>query len=314
MLTELKKTYTFDYPEAVKFTEQQMSVFWMPDEIHVEKDIQDIRTNMTESEQHGVITVLKLFTLYELEIGKEYWGNKVMKWFPRPEVERMANCFSFFELNVHAPFYNNLNKALGLDTDDFYSSYLDDPDLLSRISFIASALDSDDRLLSLSTFSILEGAVLYSNFAFLKHFQAQGKNKLKNVVSGIDFSVRDENLHSLAGAWLFKTHAKESGKEIPVEEIKSVARLIEQHESIIIDKIFEKGTMEGITSLQLKHFVQSRVNLCLENLGIEPIFPVIYNPIASWFYRSINDYKYNDFFNGLGREYNRSWSEQRFTW
>lgn len=318
-LLQKKSTYTFDYPEAIAFAETQRSIFWLPDEIEVEKDVQDIRVNMNEPESHGVITTLKLFTKYELFAGNEYWGGRVSNTFPRPDIQQMANCFSFFELNVHAPFYNKLNECLGLDTDEFYDSYTDEPVLVSRMEFIDKAINSKDNLLSLAVFSLVEGAVLYSSFAFLKHFQAQGKNLLNNVVAGINFSVRDEALHSEAGAWLFTQLSKEldiSDLELSKlqDNIKMKAKIIYEHECKIIDMIFEKGSIKGITDHQLKHFVQSRINLCLKNLNIEPIFEVTYNPIASWFYKGINGYQMHDFFSRTGSEYNRDWAEENFKW
>lgn len=103
-LLQEKNTYTVDYPEAVEFAERQSNIFWLPDEIDVSKDLHDLKTNFTESEAHAVTTTLKLFTLYEMKAGDEYWGGRIMKRFPRPDIQRMANAFSFFELNVHAPF------------------------------------------------------------------------------------------------------------------------------------------------------------------------------------------------------------------
>ena len=122
-----KEAYTFDYDAAVEFAEQQRSIFWTPEEIDVAKDVQDIKVNMTEAESHGVLTTLKLFTLYELKAGAEYWNSRIMTAFPRPDIMMMASAFSFFELNVHAPFYNKLNEALNVNTDDFYLSYKKDP-------------------------------------------------------------------------------------------------------------------------------------------------------------------------------------------
>ena len=88
-----KSTYTFDYPWAVEAAKTQMDIFWHPDEIDVEKDLHELKTNFTEAERHGVITTLKLFTLYELVVGNEYWGGKIKRNFKRPDIERMANCF-----------------------------------------------------------------------------------------------------------------------------------------------------------------------------------------------------------------------------
>lgn len=314
-----KSEYTFDYPKAIEAAEQQMSIFWPPDEIEVEKDLHDIKTNFTEAEVHGVTTVLKLFTLYELKAGNEYWGGRIAKTFPRPDIQRMANCFSFFELNIHAPFYNKLNEVLGLSTNEFYNSYTDDPVLKERMKWIEEVVKDKDILKSLAVFSMIEGAVLYSNFAYLKHFQTEGKNKLVNVTSGINFSVRDENLHAEAGAWLYRELLEES--QLSKTELKALhshilkaARKTYEHEARIIEMIFEKGDIPGITAKQLDNFVQSRIDLCLKNLGLEPIYKPTYNPIAAWFYRNIGGSQFHDFFHKVGNEYKRDWNERRFTW
>lgn len=323
--------FTVLYPEAQEFARKQLSVFWPHWEVDVAKDVQDLRVNLTEAEKHGVITTLKLFTAYEQHVGEDYWLGKIMKWFPRHEVQEMASVFGMFELGIHKRFYKKLNEELGLDTDEFYNSYVSDPDLRSRMDFIDSVIDGDNKLLSLAVFSMIEGVVLYSSFAFLKHFQAKGKNKIKNVCAGIDFSVRDENLHSEAGAWLFRVLKK----EIEVDSYKnqhlvgncgpswlmqlnndiavSVYRIYE-HEKLIIKKLFEKGPIEGITETQLIHFVEHRINVCLKNLGMEAMFEVPYNPIKEWFYTNINAFKSADFFNKQGASYNRNWKEGGFVW
>lgn len=278
---------------------------------------------MTESEAHGTTTTLKLFTLYELFAGTEYWGGRVVRMFPRPDIQRMAATFSFTELGIHAPFYNKINEALMLNTDEFYLSYLDDPMLKERMEFIDTHVSCGDDLISIGVFSLVEGAVLYSAFAFLKHFQARGKNKLTNVVAGINFSVRDENLHAEAGAYLFKTleremlesgHSSEANMIERKKDITLAAATICEHEFYIIDKIFEKGDMEGICKKDMKVFVQSRINLCLSNLGIEPLFEVTDNPIAEWFYKDINMVQFGDFFNSIDAAYNRAWSINKFKW
>lgn len=314
-----KDTYTFDYPWALEACKAQTDIFWLPDEIEVEKDLHDMKTNFTEAEYHGVITTLKLFTLYELVVGNEYWGGKVKNNFKRPEIERMASTFSFFELGVHAPFYNKLNEVLGLDTDEFYNSYVEDSVLKSRMDWIDAVVSDKDLALSVAVFSMIEGAVLYSNFAFLKHFQAEGKNKLVNVTAGINFSTRDENLHSEAGAMLYNTLLSEGyegnyTQEQRTSKILEAAESVYEHECRIIDMIFEKGAIKGITAHQLKNFVQSRIDLCLSNLSLDPIYKPTYNPVDKWFYKNINGGQFHDFFVKVGSEYNRDWVETKFTW
>lgn len=325
MLTRIqtpKTEFTVDYPEACEFTDQQAAVFWPHFEVKVHKDKQDILVNMTESESHGTITTLKLFSKYEQIIGTEFWINFVMKKFPRPaDIQPMAAMFGAMELAVHQKFYSTLNEELGLATDEFYNQYLEDEDLTARVEFLEDTLSSKDDLRALGCFTFGEGAILYSSFAFLKHFQSQGKNKLLNVVSGINFSARDENLHSEAAAWLFRTLLKEKKEAGYIDQefedelkkdIYLAAETVMEHEKAIIGKIFEKGRIEGITDKQLEHFAQSRINLCLRNLGYENLYKVDYNPVADWFYKGINGYSMIDFFNSQGNQYQRDWDSEGF--
>jgi len=319
-----KDTYTVDYPEALELTDMQEDVLWTAKEIEMEKDLYDLHNTLTDSETHGVTTVLRLFTLYELHVGNEYWLDYVRKRFQRPEIQRMASLFGMVELNVHAPFYDRLNEVMGLKTDEFYSSYVDDEELKSRIEWIERQFETEDDLLALAVGSITEGAILYSNFAFLKHFQAEGKNKLTNMTAGINFSVRDENIHSLAGAWLFRTLKNEMIEEQGVDcmgyidEVHAKIRLtcdqVLEHEGRIIEMLFEKGDIRGITDHQMKQFIKSRLNLCLEQLGLEKAYEVDYDPISKWFYKNINSGQLHDFFNKQGNNYTRNWVEGGFAW
>ena len=338
-----QSAYVFEYQKAVEFAKKQNEHFWLADEISVEKDKQDFLVNLTTAEKHGVLTTLKLFTHYELFAGQEYWGKHVTKMFPKPCINMMANCFSYFEINVHAPFYNKLNEVLGVNTPEFYNSYVENPVLKARMDELEEKLTyysgqrHEESLLSLAFFSMLEGAVLYSSFAFLKHFQSKGKNKLVNVVRGINFSVRDENLHSLGGAYLYNTLKKEyisstsfetkdvkrrERKDVPrykninklEKKIKEGAITLYEHEEKIIDLIYEEGPIEGLNNEDLKTFVKSRIDFCLNNLGIDGVYNVGENPIADWFYNGINAYSFNDFFTGMGNEYTRKWSEDSFQW
>lgn len=303
--------------EPIEFANQQLKIFWLPDEVKVEKDVQDILTNFTPAEKHGVITTLKLFSLYETHAGDEYWGGRFKKMFDGAEFHRMASVFAMFELAVHAPFYNKINQLLHIDTPEFYLSYLDNETLKERIQHIDQIINDPDDMVSLAMFSLVEGVILYSSFAFLKHFQSQGKNKLMNLVRGINFSLRDENLHSMAGAWAFKHKAKNLTQDQldKIElKIRDGALRLYEHEREIISMTFSEGRIDGITEHQLDNFVQSRVNECLKQLGFKKLFDVKYNPVSEWFYKAINDYSFNDFFSGMGSQYHRNWDETAFEW
>lgn len=318
-----KDTYTFDYEELLEFEEAQQKILWTASEVGVEKDVQDLLVNMTVPESYGVNEVLKLFTKYELIVGGEYWGGIFKKMCPRPELERIASLFSYVELGIHAPFYNKLDEALMLNTDEHYREWEEDEVLSSRMAFLDKMVNSDNPLISIGVFSMTEGAILYSNFAFLRHFQVNGKDLIKNVNTGITASVKDENLHSMFGAAVFRIMKEEfistnymsaEGIRETEDTITQAAQTIFEHESQIIDKIFAKGDIVGIDAKSLKQFVQHRIDLCLQNLGLHPIFLPEENPIADWFYDDINSFKLNDFFNSNNFEYNRNYNEASFVW
>lgn len=185
-------SYTTRYPQAVEAAKQQTNIIWFAEELGVEKDEDDIRTKCTEGERHGITTVLRLFTQYELLLGgEEFWGGKVVKMFPRPEIQRMAATFSFIELGVHAPFYSLINETLNIATDEFYTSWKEDPILVERMNFIGKYADEDDPLISTAAFAFMEGAVLFSNFAFLKSLNTGGYNMIPHITAGIDASSKD---------------------------------------------------------------------------------------------------------------------------
>lgn len=313
-------SYVVHYPKFIEFADTQLEkCFWTSSEIAMEKDKQDLKVNMSEAEHHAITTALKLFVKYEIFVGTEYWLTRVLNKYPRPEIQRMASVFGMMELGVHAPFYNKLNEVLGLNTDEFYTSYVDDPALKERMDFLDSIVSSEDDLLSLAAFSIIEGAVLFTSFAMFKNFQSNGNNLITNTVRGISQSAIDEGLHQQAGALLFKTVLKEmkvKGEDLDIlkGKIEIVAEAILQHEERIVDMFFEKGPLRGASAQQFKSFAASRVNICLQDLGFEAIFKVVDNSVADWFYTSMTGYQQVDFFTGVGREYTRSWNERAFEW
>jgi len=321
-LREQTTSFTIKYPKLVEFVDKQLNEFyWKWAEVQVAKDKHQFLTELSEAERHAILTAAKLFVKYESFIGTEFWLNRVMKMFPRPEVERLCATFGMVELAIHHPFYAELNKQLGLDNDEFWGSYIEDPVLNERMKYLESFVDSDNDRLSLAVFSMMEGSILFSNFALFKSFNSNGHNLIVNFGAGTNQSALDENLHHEAGAYLFRQDIKESKlskaeKEDLYSKIQEAAMQLYLHEEAIIEKFHEKGDLRGITKDQYKVFVKSRVNYCLNNFGIESIFDLegIENPVEKWFGDKIKGYIANDIFNTLGREYSTRYSEDKFVW
>jgi len=320
-IEEPKESYTVDYPQAIEAAKKQTSIIWFAEELGVEKDENDLRTKCTEGERHGITTVLKLFTQYELMLGgEEFWGGKVQKMFPRPDIQRMATTFAFVEIGIHAPFYDLINKTLSIATDEFYLSWKEDEVLKARVEFIDKFAASDDKLRATAAFAFMEGAVLFSNFAFLKSFNVGGYNMIPHITSGIDASSKDEDFHSMASAWLFNQLLSEKleGKEITkkavkelYEDIKLIAQEVYEHEARICDMIFEKGGIRTIEKEDMLHFVRNRIDVVLTYLNAKTLFKDKQGKVSEWFYNQLSTFKYADFFNNTQIQYVRNWNKSK---
>lgn len=306
------------YPQAEYFTILQQKNFWFADEVNVEKDIQYVLTELDENSKHGILETLKLFTIYETKVDC-FWGEVVKNMFPDPEIKTMATYFSGIELGIHRIAYNKLNKLLNLYNDEFYNSYKQSNYLVERINFLDKYTVAGSNLEQLAVLCLAEGVVLFSNFAFLMSFRANGFNLLPNVGNVIKFSAKDEDLHCKASSWLFTTLRKEmldlniSDDDIE-DKIHEMAKIIQEHEFKIIESIFSRGSIPTIKKEDLQNFILSRIDVCLVRMGFKPIHNVKDCKVSAWFDKIIGNTQNNDFFAGQGASYSRGFIQDNFKW
>jgi ribonucleoside-diphosphate reductase beta chain len=174
-----------------------------------------------------------------------------------------------------------------------------------------------ERALSLAIFSAFtEGVNLFSSFAVLMSFQL--RNLMKGTGQIVEWSVRDESLHSKAGCWIYRTLLEEK-PELNTKElthaIYEACDLSVKLEFDFIDKAFEMGDIEGLNKEQLKNFIKERANQKLVELGYSPI----YNDIdpnmlrqMEWFGHLTSGKTHQDFFANRVTDYSKStadWSD-----
>jgi ribonucleoside-diphosphate reductase beta chain len=306
------------YPEAHRYQDLQQAGFWTANEVKLEKDIQPLLTELSEADKHGILTVLKLFTLYETR-AEEFWGDVIKEMFPRPEIQELAALNAAVELSVHRRVYDKLNQLLNVSSDEYYESYTQSKVMKDRMDFLDGYLKDGTPLEKIGAFAFAEGAVLFSSFAFLMSFRANGNNKLPNIPLAIKFSARDEDVHNQAASWLFQTlkyELEELSEDTSYieEELRKMGQVVREHEYAIMADVFSKGKIDGITEIQMQHYIDSRINLVLKRLGFKKLYEVKYNPIEEWFDKIIGAYQYVDFFAGQGSSYSRGWDSKSFVW
>ena len=261
----------FEYPEAHDYWMKQHQAHWLHTEVPMMSDVNDWKQNLSKTEKNIIGSILKGFAQTETVVN-DYWTNLVTKWFRKPEIIKMGVTFGAFE-TIHAEAYSLLNEELGLDD---FSEFLEDEATMAKIENLMSVRDSHEgepdwnaRAKSLAIFSAFtEGVNLFSSFAVLLSFKLQ--NKLKGVGQIVEWSIRDESLHSDAGCWLFRTLLSEKSELNTPElraEIEEAARLSLKLELDFIDKVYEMGDLDGCPKYDLVSFIKHRVNTKMSDLG-----------------------------------------------
>jgi ribonucleoside-diphosphate reductase beta chain len=314
-ITDYRPHYKpFEYQIAFDFFKDQHRVHWLADEVPLSSDLNDWKMKLSESEKNLIGNILKSFAQTETYVN-DYWSTKVAVWFPKHEIKAMACVFADFE-SIHAEAYARLNEELGLDD---FKAFMEDAEAKAKIDRLTE-LPGDtlrEQALSLAVFSAFtEGVNLFSSFAILMSFQL--RNMMKGTGQIVEYSVRDESLHSKAGCWLFRTMMEEMPElnDSEMEDaIYEACELSVKLEFDFIDAAFEMGNVEGLNQDQLKNFIKERANQKLIELG----FPPLYNDIdpnllksMEWFGHLTSGKSHTDFFAQRVTDYTKStadWSD-----
>lgn len=312
----------FEYPEAKNYWEKQHQAHWLPSEVPMMSDLADWKSNLNETEKNIIGSILKGFAQTETVVN-DYWTGLVTKWFRKPEIIAMATTFGAFE-TIHAEAYALLNETLGLENFD---EFMEDETTMAKIENLTKVRDSfggknnyHEIAKSLAIFSAFtEGVNLFSSFAVLLSFKM--RNKLKGVGSIVEWSIRDESLHSEAGCWLFRTLIEEN-PELKTPELETAineaALLSLQLELDFIDKVYELGDLEGCNKYDLQNFIKYRINTKLGDLGYKSIIDNIDMTSIErmkWFDHLSAGKQHSDFFSTRVTNYSKghiSWDESIF--
>ena len=280
-------------------------------------DVKDWNEHLTKEEKNLVGNILLGFAQTECAVS-DYWTTMVTNWFPKHEIKQMAMMFGSQE-TIHATAYSYLNETLGLDD---FSAFLHEPAIAEKFELLtettnewkhtdlevnAEARKEVGRSLAIfSAFS--EGVSLYSSFAVLYSFQM--RNLLKGIGQQMKWSIRDESLHSKMGCQLFRDMCSEftTLKDDSKQSIEEAARLIVELESKFIDKMFEMGELENLSSSDLKEFIKARTNIKLVELGYESIFEYDKDAVErlDWFYQLSGGVTHTDFFAVRPTDYSKA--------
>lgn len=308
-----------NYPWTQDFIAAMHNGFWTHKEFNFSSDIQDFKVNLTEQERQIITRALS--TIGQLEISvKKFWA-KLGDNLPQPSLNDMGYVMANVEV-IHGDAYERLLEVLGLNSafDDILQLDI----IKGRVNYLRKHLhkfhDNNKKqfVYSLILFTLfVENIALFSQFYTIGFF-GRYKNMLKDTNKQVEYTSREEGLHSIIGIKIINT-IKEEYPELFDEELQNKiqheAEDAIKYECQIIEWIINGYDHEKLNSNLLKEFIKNRMNESLKNIGYEPLFKVDKDIISKtlWFDEQVLGNNSSDFFHSRPTEYSKhsqSFSEE----
>ncbi len=296
-LEESSITYKpFRYPWAVEIAQAHEKIHWIPDEISLEDDVHEWKSNkLSQGEKDFIRSVLTLFVQSDVNVGENYI-NYYLKVFKNNEIRKMLSSFASREY-IHQESYALFNDTIGFPESE-YSAFLEIEEMREKHDFMLDidVNSKEGRGLSIAKSVINEGLVLFSSFAMLLNFQRFGK--LKGFGQINQWSLRDENLHALGMAKLFRTYCNENPRIVNDDFKKKIYKMVRtaiKLEDEFIHRAFSFFSPEGLTEEEVKLYCRYMADRRLIQLGLKGNFKIKDNPL-NWLDYIINAPSHTNFF------------------
>ena len=130
---------SFKYPVFDKITQTQLSFFWRPDEVSLQKDRSDYPTLRPE-QKHIFTSNLKYQVMLDSVQGRGP-GMAFLPYCSLPELESAMEAWGFMEM-IHSRSYTHIIKNLYSDPDEIFGTILGDEKILSRAATVTESYDS----------------------------------------------------------------------------------------------------------------------------------------------------------------------------
>jgi len=305
---------SYKYPVFEKLTQQQLSYFWRPEEISLQKDRADYQTLRPE-QKHIYTSNLKYQILLDSVQGRGP-GMAFKPYCSLPELEGAMGVWEFME-QIHSRSYTYIIKNVYSDPSEVFDTILDDDRILDRAKSVTEAYNSfintaqeygssniwkhahegvpsaQDSLYELkrklyravANVNILEGIRFYVSFACSFAF---GELKLmEGSAKIISLIARDENQHLVLTQNILNKWAAGDDPDmlkIAEDEEENVVGMFEraaEQEKDWADYLFRDGSMIGLNDKLLKNYVEWITNRRMKSIGLKPIFdiPAKNNPL-----------------------------------
>ncbi|PAV30355.1 ribonucleoside-diphosphate reductase [Virgibacillus profundi] len=292
----------YEYPQVIEYQHAIQHSYWLHTEFNYTSDIQDFKTNVTESERNAIKNAMLAIAQVEVAV-KNFWGDLHNR-MPKPEIGAVGATFSANEV-IHHDAYSHLLEILGLNSE--FERIQEIPALSKRVNHLTQASkyaksESDrDFTISVVLFSLfIEHVSLFSQFLIIMSFNKH-KNIFKGVSNVIEATSKEEQIHGLFGIELVNIIREENPEWFDEDMKRKVYEACQnsfESEMEVIDWIYEGGDLDFLPKNIVKEFIKNRLNNSLKGTGFDPIFEVDEELVekTDWYDDEILATKHVDFF------------------
>lgn len=300
------------YPIFEQLIEKQLSFFWRPEEVDLQRDRKDFLA-LPENEKHIFLSNLKYQTLLDSVQGR----SPNMAFLPivsLPELETWIETWAFSE-TVHSRSYTHIIRNIVTEPNLIFEAIIETPEIIERAESISDYYDqlilalqqyqsgpasqqtreklkSIKRLLLLTMVSVnvLEAIRFYvsfaCSFAFAESAKMEGNAKLIKLIA------RDEALHLSGTEFILRQWR--TGLDDPTmrelfetekDTIVSIFKEAADQEKAWANYLFKDGSMIGLNADILHQYIEFLTDERLEALGLAPMYQRTDNPLpwmANW--------------------------------
>jgi ribonucleoside-diphosphate reductase beta chain len=285
------------YPAIEKLTEKQLSFFWRPEEIELNRDAKDFK-GLTEHEKHIFTSNLKRQILLDSVQGRA----PSLAFLPiasLPELETWIQTWTFSE-TIHSRSYTHIIRNVYSNPSQIFDELLDIQEIVDCAKDISKYYDklivcnSQYQLFDrkhkqhkeflwkcLNAVNALEGIRFYVSFACSWAF-AEVK-KMEGNAKIIKLIARDENIHLAATQQLLKILPNEDPDFAEIKE-KTKPEMIALFNSVIDQEkawaqyLFKDGSMIGLNEKLLCDYIDwighkrmTAIGLNGKSIGTNPL-------------------------------------------
>jgi ribonucleoside-diphosphate reductase beta chain len=304
----------YKYPIFEKLTQQQLSFFWRPEEITLQKDRSDYQT--LRPEQKHIFTSNLKYQIMLDSVNARGPGIAFLPYCSLPELEACMTVWEFMEM-IHSRSYTYIIKNVYANPSEVFDTIIKDDNILERAKSVTDSYD--DYIRSAQTYSssnlwkfnnegteigkfelyeikrklyraimtvnILEGIRFFvsfaCSFAFGELKLMEGSAKIISLIS------RDESVHlnitqNILSNW--KSGDDPDMIRIAKEEEQWTYKAFEKavnEEKRWSNYLFKNGSLIGLNETLLCSYIEWIANRRMKAISLKPVYnvPANTNPL-----------------------------------